>query len=409
MMQCPSYLPSMRRIITILIILFLNLLYIPQVFAQEEGPVVIERNQWKADENVVFFKEDYNFPNKVIIVLLEESINNDEIKEVRELFYYFSTRSLIGDLPFQYLITSSGSVYRGNKYNDEAKISLGDITESVFIAYIINGSKELSISAVNSLKDIVLQVVNNYAVSIDNIYIKKFAFDMGEKSNITSIELVDADSSWSDNLSMLKESIKEKYSPRDIKYKVEITNVNVPSESQDPTKTCEIKLTLKNTGDTNIYSGSGSNIYMTRNKPFDAVSLFHINEEWDSFSRVGLLNEGEQLGINEEKEFTLKIYIPLYPPEKSEDFILVDPKGDIIEDTDFKIILKIKDIEGIIIEITDTPIGYLNVRKTPGFGEVITKVSSGERFVVLEYKDGYYKIEANGQTGWVVNTYVKVI
>lgn len=380
------------------------------VQADDESDFVIEREEWFADDRILAGKEDYNFPNKLVIVLLDgKDIPVDSKQSIKELYYYFSTRSGFGDFPFHYLVTSDSKVYSGNKFGDEAKINLGDTEEAVLIAYVQNESKRLTISTVDPFKNIILKVINHYAIEPENIAVKELTYKLGKRAKIEEIELKGSTSGWQDDLEILKQAVAGDYSPSEISFKAEIIDIILPEESLTPADIAEVKIKVKNNGNFNIYSSLGSNIFVAKNNPFDEKSLFYLSEEWSSFSRIALLDDGERLVSGEEKEFSFKIFVPLFPPAKSEEFVLVDPRGNIIEETEFEVAVQISQIEATIIEITDTPVGYLNVRETPGLGEIITKVSPGERFIVKEYESGYYKIDANGKEGWVVNTYAKVV
>jgi len=379
------------------------------VYASDES-FVIDRQDWKADDNIINSQEDYNFPSKIVIILIDKSdIHSDSVYDIRELYYYFATRSGFGDIPFHYLVASDGKVYKGNMYGDESKINLASTEEAIMIAYIRDGSENITLSSIASIKSLILDVADTYAISPQSIEVKDLDYEFGEKLILQNLTLNDPSERWISDISAIKESILEEYSPREIRYDLELLGVEIPSKPLDPSSTTEIKVKVKNNGDFNIYSSAGSNIYVARNDPFDEKSMFHITDEWSSLSRVALLDDTERLISGEEGEFNFNVYVPLYPPERTEQFILVDPKGNVIEGTDFEVSLKINETDATIIEITETSVGYLNVRETPGLGEVVTKVTPGDRFLVLEYNEGYYKIEANGKEGWVVNTYVKVI
>ena len=62
-----------------------------------------------------------------------------------------------------------------------------------------------------------------------------------------------------------------------------------------------------------------------------------------------------------------------------------------------------------MIEILATPNGWLRVRQGPGTNyPEIAKVNSGEKFAVLEEKDGWFKIRLEeGQEGWVSSQYAQ--
>jgi hypothetical protein len=369
-----------------------------------------DRTSWKADDSIVNFKEDYNLSTSITIVIIPKKWQTATSElDVREFAYYFATRSKIGDLPFHYIVMADGNIFVGNKYGDEAKITLSDKTASIFIGYIPQDTEHISITSVPALKSILLTVANKYGISPDTIKVQELAYTLGEKGEMNNIQLENPQGSFISDVGVIVESVKKEYAPQPKQYNVQLIQVTVPQEEYEPAKPVEMKIKLKNTGNFNIYGSTASNLFVTSNNPFDQKSLFYLASDWISPSRIALLKDGERFVVGEEKEFTFKVNTPLYPPEKSQDFILVDPANNKIQGTDFKVTLKIKKGSAIIIEITETPVGYLNVRKIAGNGEVLTKVSPGDRFLVLEINDGYYKIDANGKTGWIVAMYAKVV
>ena len=61
--------------------------------------------------------------------------------------------------------------------------------------------------------------------------------------------------------------------------------------------------------------------------------------------------------------------------------------------------------EGVVVEIENTPTGWLRVRRTPR-GEIIGKVNVGEEYLLVEDGDGWYRIVLdNGDLGWVSKEY----
>ena len=58
-----------------------------------------------------------------------------------------------------------------------------------------------------------------------------------------------------------------------------------------------------------------------------------------------------------------------------------------------------------LVVITDTPTGFLRVRKTPN-GTEIAKVNIGDKMPFLEDVEGWYKVQlVDGKTGWVSKEY----
>jgi type IV pilus assembly protein PilM len=60
--------------------------------------------------------------------------------------------------------------------------------------------------------------------------------------------------------------------------------------------------------------------------------------------------------------------------------------------------------------IKDTELGYLNVRSGPGTSfSIVTTVTPGEEYVVLEMQAGWYKLDLMDSEGWVSTRYVDTL
>ncbi len=64
-----------------------------------------------------------------------------------------------------------------------------------------------------------------------------------------------------------------------------------------------------------------------------------------------------------------------------------------------------------MIEISKTPTGWLRVRSKAGLsGEEVAKVKPGQKFAVLDKKNGWYQIEyQKNKKGWISGTYAKKV
>ncbi len=396
----------MKKLLIFLSIPIFILLFQKEAYAKDKE--VVYRQNWNADENIVNFVKEFEYPKRIILVPITFKYqSSDKIKQIQDLYYFYVTRGGVGDLPYHYVVYWDGTIFEGNSLGTEAKIKFGDVEDALFVGYIKDSKEGFSISSLDDIEYLILKIMNKYAIAPENISVKEMNYEMGPDFKIKKITFSDASSIWSEQIEEF--DLKSKYEPIEMKFSAQVVSVVAPEETLEMATTAEVKIKVKNTGDLNFYSSPGSNLYIARNNPFDKKSSFYLPNVWDSHSRVALLQSGENLFKEEEKEFLVKVFVPLYYPQKSEDFILVDPNGKPIKGSDFKISLNISKTGKTVIEITDTPIGYLNVRETPGKGEVVTKVLPVERYIVLDYKDGYYKINADGKEGWVVNTYVKVI
>ena len=369
---------------------------------------IVEREDWQADDQLLSAEDKYNFPSRIIVSPIYVSYNLNNKESLRDLYYYYTTRSGFGDIPFHYVVDENGNIYEGNSTGPEALVTLGDIKGAVFIGYLTKNPKKMGVSSIRAIEDILIDVANRYAINVKNIQLKEMQVTFGQRARFESVTLKDPDEGLKQVFDSLANSVEEAYDPEEIEYNLQFVEVSVPEKKFSPGDIMDIKIKMKNAGESALYSSVDRTLVATR-KGEDQPSQFYYLKDWDSKQQVVLLEEGERFAPGDEKEFSIKFKVPLYPPEYKESFMILGPYGSKIENSDFDVSVRIEESDKEILEVQETEVGFLNVRKTPGLGEVISKVSPGERFFIIDSQPGYYKIEANDKEGWVVSMYVKVI
>ena len=369
----------------------------------------LARSDWKADESLLKEAEkQYAFPERITVFILNTEFGGyEDSSNIKDLYYYFASRSGYNDIPFHYLVGIGGSIFEGASDGPERAFSIGDSTNSINIAYIANNSNEdFNPFGLESLKEIILENANKYSVPIENITLKTLKFTFGERGKLENQSLAEPNEKYSASFAQIVEEVSLLYNPTPFAYSVELVSSTVPSGEFEIGSSIDIKIKVKNTGGTSIYSNAKTTLYLKKDGKED--SKYYDPETWDSRIQISLLADGERFAPGEEKEFTIKFIIPLYP-EITESFALIAPDGSTVAGSKFDVTVKTKSSDKAILEVLDTEVGYLNVRKTPGLGEVITKVFPGQRFFILESQSGYYKIKVGDKEGWVVGTYVKIV
>lgn len=401
----------MKKIFTIIFLVsFPGLFFGGKAWAETS---VVTREEVLLDENVSRSVEDYSNKDQITVLLIKPDLKVGSSYEdyLKEIYYFFSTRTSINDYPVNYIISKEGKIYEGNKYGDESKIEFENVRNSIVIGYlyISEFDDDFSSNAKLTLKDKLLSLANTNDIPLERVNFKKLSFVINEKGKIDKMSAVEADQSWVTSFSDIIKSLVEDYKPVKKVYSASVSDVLLSKTKAGVGEEVIVSLKVKNTGSSTFYSTSLSELTVITNNAFDSKSDFFVNGKWDSFSRVGLMEENEYLIPDEEIVYEFPILVPLYPGIKKENFVLGTANGEKITGTEFSVEIEIEGVSGTIIEIEETEIGYLNVRTTPNFGQVIDKVEAGERFVVKDEQDGWYKIEVNGTDGWVVKTYVKVI
>lgn len=135
-------------------------------------------------------------------------------------------------------------------------------------------------------------------------------------------------------------------------------------------------------------------------EPGERASEFYTANDWLSTSEVAAPEKSTVLP-GETSRFTFTITAPPYPDKFTEQLRLLD------QTVELK--LKVEGEAGTVVQITDTPTGFLNVREGPGTSHTLKGVVyPGEKYLVLEEAPSWYKLRLrDGSEGWVIGTYVR--
>lgn len=162
----------------------------------------------------------------------------------------------------------------------------------------------------------------------------------------------------------------------------------------------ELNLEFVNVGNRIWRSGEVFLESVTEN---NRISEFYSPDNWISPTRVSTFTkEGKEFVLpGETATFKLVLLAPFYPGEFVERFSLLD------EVVGLKV--KVEGERGRVVEVLNTPTGFLNVREGPGIGFALKgTVYPGERYLVLEDAKGWLKLRLrDGSEGWVIERYVK--
>jgi len=170
-----------------------------------------------------------------------------------------------------------------------------------------------------------------------------------------------------------------------------------------------VNVTIKNTSEF-IYYQDGDHDPIISLVSGDA-SKFFINNVWLSPTQAEFVKDSTVLKSGETGVFPVRLNVPLYFGEQSEQFQFSDITGKIFPGTKFTLKLNVKHPEKEVVEIIPTETGQLNVREAAtSYSRVIGRVTPGQRFFVLERNNsGWVKLDNGEKSGWVVAKYTKVV
>lgn len=359
-------------------------------------------------------KEAFSLPDTIYIVPLK--LEFDEYVTTTEwykgIYYYQSFRLNQGDFLFHYFVTKDGKVLEGNSKGEEQRFALKDAQEKpIIIGYLAeNDSDDFSTEGRQALNSLVVEVANRNRIKLENIFVKSVYYQATEQQQIVSVPDIVA-GRWERSLTEMTKEIATMYDPSKFKFDLSVTAVKTPTEKVKYGDQVVAEVTIKNNSSISLYEGSDFEPIMTK-VGSEAFSKFFVNGVWSGPKQTKIMAEGTSIRPGESKTFQVRVGVPLHFDKQAEKFNLVNILGEAYSGSEFDITLDVNKSDLDVIEIANTPVGYLNVREQANTSSrIVTKVSPGQRFIVMERSgSSWVKIDAgaNGQ-GWISTQYAKKI
>lgn len=345
-------------------------------------------------------------PKDIVIFPLEIPTSNLRLSSeefYKGIFHYTTKRLGFPDIPFHYVLTSDGVIYATNT-NDEKSIAVDGLVEpSVLIAYLnLDKNTEFSNKAQRKLEELILEISNKNGISPDRATVKTLTFERKSSTAEISMKSSDIFGLWSRSLETVINTIRVNYSPRKREFAVEIINPTVNKQEVAAGEEFTFSFTLKNNGPDILYGTTESSLFAARvgsNK-----SSFYLNGSWIGQSEFAVMGDDDVLKAGDVKEYVISMKAPLIIGDINEEFELKTYNSETVTNNKFNIAVKVINGSKRIIEIQNTEAGFARIRSAPStVAEEISRVSSGERFFVLEEDPtGFLKIDLGaGRTGWI--------
>lgn len=358
--------------------------------------------------------QDQNFgrPDSIYVfpLVLEGGAFIGDDEWYKGLFYYQAIRLNQGDFLMHYFVTSDGEVIEGNSYGEVQRFGLENPEHvPVIIGYLgEKGSQEFTNEARNALGGLLVDVANRNQIDLSQVFIKEPTYVATVDQEIVT-RAGDASALWARSLGSVISSIENKYNPGSETIELELLEVSLPEVAVDYGEDIIADITIKNNSSTAIYQGT--DFEFVASKVSSGFSIFSINDLWLTPSTVSIMAEGEALLPGDTKTFQLRLKAPLYFGQQTETFQLINLLGDPYINSNFNISLNIKELEQDAVEITGAGLAFINVfAESNSSSAVVTKVSPGQRYLVVESANGYVKIDAGGgKFGWVNGVYTKAL
>lgn len=379
-------------------------------FPQQARAQVVSHQQLRIDDTIAIADTAYSMPTQVLVVPIFLPATEDANVADRDWFrglYYYSIgnerRSGFTDIPFHYVVSRSGEIFKGNAGGEERKISITDVGDDVVVIGYLAARSDSAFDPRSSsaLQELILDVINKNSIKPENVKVGTVRYVKDDESKTISIAKQEVFGLWNTSLNSLMEPVRRQYSPVQKTYTIQVVKVDLPAEEVKPDTTVTGKITLKNTGDFGIYPGTISELLGSRT---EGASKFYMSDAWTGISQFNLIAEDKVLLPTQEKTFEFKIRVPLYFGAQSEAFVLKNAGGQVVAGSNFDLKLTVARPDGTVVEVAPTNTGWLRVRSTPsGAATELARISPGERYYVTgDAGNGWIKIKlSDGREGWV--------
>lgn len=392
----------MKRITTALTIIF-ALLLSTQLFAQD----TVSREEAGLDTSLANTESiKYADPQKILITQITtdaQGLSNNSEDWYKTLYYYSITRDGFPDIPFNYVISREGDIFKGHTGGEGSVPELMNDEGAILIGYLSNPS-DLSDSAQRSLKALVADL--SYRFGIERSLVEVVELEQittGEEIKLSKLSYKKTGTNFTLEVSEALDGMTFSSTEHQL-YKAEVSEVTYASEVKAGEK-LKVSLKVKNLNDFAWFSDSD---YIYVSVKGGAESSFAVNGVWDSFSKP-IHIEGKTIQPGETVTIEFDLQANLLPGEHSESFNISKAGQIPFADSEFEIGFTITKGDFDLIRIKDTETGYLNVRSCASTGcEQLGRVESGKTFILMEQESSWYKIEyEEGLKGWVYGKYAE--
>ena len=395
-----------RRILTLslLLALFFAELFPEYAFAE----MVKTREEMSFDENLAEQSNKvYTEPRKILLVPVHTEASNLKYNSeewVEQIYYFSITRYNFADVPFNYYLDTDGNLFEGRAGYVGVVPELTNSGGEVVVGYL--SSSGLTRSAEIGLKNLINELSKDFFISNENISVgKMIKVNESVADNITlsrvSYESVKS-GALSESLKNFLKDFEVEVDAAKKSYNISVENVVAP-DSALAGEAIDVTVRIKNEGDKPIYTYRDYIYVRTAN---NKSSKYWIEGEWPS-AKVSQIISDTIILPGESYDIEFRMLAGYVKGDVSQSLILTYGNDEQIEETEFLITYKTDLGDKRPIEITETGVGWINVRKCGSRScEVIDRLDVGSVVLVEEERSGWFKINYNvDQEGWIVSYY----
>lgn len=347
---------------------------------------------------------EYKTPNVIYISQITTSspqLSDNPSLWVKTLYYYSITRLHFADIPFNFLVDSSGKIYEGKSGGIGANPEIENDTGSILIGYLSN-NPILSNRASSTIYELVDTISSQYG--IQSIQAKSLKISSSE-GQLAKFQVSDAAGDFNQSVSEIFQDWQG-YTTGNLSYKAKIEDVAYEPEVSIGSR-LHISVKVTNMNDfawlTDVHP-----IYISTADGND--SGFAINGVWDSFSKpTHIENKAVKPGESVTLEFDL--FARTTPGEAAQSFVLARNNETIFADSSFELKFNIVKGDKTLVQVASSEYGFANIRNCQWYScKILDSVDNGTVFILLSEENGWMQIQYSEDTvGWVFSRYMKKI
>jgi len=385
---------------TILLTTILLSFFLAQSYAME----VVSRDNLQMDDALSEEQSFYTQPQKIYITQVrstDSELKNNTKSWIRSIYYYSITRLKLNDIPFNYLVDSSGNVYEGTKGGPGVNPGL-EAGDNVVLIGILDSSSTITPRTQTSIVELVETLSYKYGIkegSWDFVDLK-IAKSENERSYLKATPLK---SSIFETMAQIMGTVRWN-TQEHLEYKASIVNVEYPKELVIG-KMLNVKVTIKNENDFTWF-GDTNYIYVTTDD--SSESPYAINSVWESFSKPTHIQD-KFVKPGGEVEIQFNMAGKSRPGEYSEKFALTKDTSSVFEGSEFEVTFNLVAGDNKLVEVVSPEYGFVNIRECRWYScEKIEVANEGDVFIMSKEEEGWYEILFNeGTKGWVYQKYIR--
>ncbi len=374
----------------------------------EVSDTVIKRKDLGFDEALTPKTEiNYSRPKQILVTHIvpeHEDVLRD-FKSWLQFFHYYSmTRLRLPDIPFNYIVDSEGNIYEGLE-NSENRTPFLDAGDGIVLIAYISTDSSMSNQAKEAFKNLVEKYSYKFAIQEEDIDVVEVFLEEPAGDSLPLLSYKPTDTAFKKELLEIVKKFKfsEEANIRFSGSVDELKYENVVKSGDS----LSVKFSLKNE-DTFPWFVDSNEIFLSTADGEE--SIFAANQIWDSFSKPFALKK-QIILPGESVDLSLKLDTEgIVPGDYEAEFKFVMLPDIDVKGTEFKVKFKIDKGDRKVVQIKRTGTGALTVYECPRYNcAMVAAAKSGERYLVVDEEELWYKIVVEGVEGWVTIHYADLV